>query len=179
MDARKEVLRLLKEQDAVRVRTNNHPVWKFPSGRIWIVPLTPSDHHSWQNNLADLKRILGIKPQPKTTVHVRKKYVKTVEQPLDLLALLPEREDRPLPQVSPDALERKWLEEQKEDPDKLYLIYGHLPVKKTRSVFRKCSKRTNKGRSVSPEVLQQAQALLRSQGEKAMHDYLTKAKGLK
>jgi len=60
-----EVSRLLTASGAVLVRTNGHRVYRFPDGGNWITPLTPSDWRSWKNNLADLRRRLGIRPVQK------------------------------------------------------------------------------------------------------------------
>lgn len=55
-----EVARILKEHRAVLVRTNRHEVWKFPDGRIFTQPHTPSDWRTSANQLTDLRRMLGL-----------------------------------------------------------------------------------------------------------------------
>jgi len=42
------------------VRQNGHNIFQFPDHTIWVTPSTPSDYRSWANNLADLKRRLGL-----------------------------------------------------------------------------------------------------------------------
>lgn len=49
-----EVMRLLKEHGAVLERTKKHAVWRFPDGRSFALPTSPSRSSSWDNNLHDL-----------------------------------------------------------------------------------------------------------------------------
>jgi hypothetical protein len=61
MDPRDEATELLIEAGATVARQKKHEVWKLPDGRIWTRSKTPSDSHSDQNNLSDLKKMLGIR----------------------------------------------------------------------------------------------------------------------
>lgn len=61
MDLRDEATELLIEAGAKVARHKKHEVWKLPDGRIWTRSKTPSDSHSDQNNLSDLKKMLGIR----------------------------------------------------------------------------------------------------------------------
>jgi len=65
MNPATEVSRLLTASGAVLVRSNGHRIYRFPDGTNWVTPNTPSDWRSWKNNLADLRRRLGIRPVPK------------------------------------------------------------------------------------------------------------------
>lgn len=55
-----EVMRLLKEHGAVLERTKKHAVWRFPDGRSFALPTSPSRSSSWDNNLHDLRKLLGV-----------------------------------------------------------------------------------------------------------------------
>lgn len=55
-----EVKRLLKEHGAVLERKKKHRVYRFPSGRIWVTPSTPSGAFNWKNTLAELRVSLGL-----------------------------------------------------------------------------------------------------------------------
>jgi len=57
---RKECMRILKEHGAVLVRTKKHKIWKFPDGRIHVMPGSPSTMVTWKNQLRDLRNLLGI-----------------------------------------------------------------------------------------------------------------------
>jgi len=70
---RLEAIRLLKEAGAVLERTNKHPVWKLPSGKIHTMASTPSDSvHGDLNNLNDLKKLLAS--EPKQTKRLKPAY---------------------------------------------------------------------------------------------------------
>ncbi len=66
MNAVAETDRLLSEHGAVLVREGKHRIYQLPGGQIFTRPKTPSDHRSTLNNLASLRRALGIRraPQP-------------------------------------------------------------------------------------------------------------------
>lgn len=51
---------LLREHRATLVRTKRHLVYKFPDGKTFVQACTPSDVHALDNQLRDLKRLLGI-----------------------------------------------------------------------------------------------------------------------
>lgn len=55
-----EIDALLKEHGAVLDRTKKHRVWKLPDGRIWVQGSTPSDVRAARNNLAQLRKMLGV-----------------------------------------------------------------------------------------------------------------------
>lgn len=66
------VASLLKTNGAKLVRTKKHKVWRFPDGRIFTMPSTPSDSaHGDKNLLADLKKFLGL-TKHETTVGERR-----------------------------------------------------------------------------------------------------------
>lgn len=48
---------------------NGHKVYRLPDGTNWIAPSTPSDCRSWRNNLADLRRKLGVRPEKRAPAH--------------------------------------------------------------------------------------------------------------
>lgn len=56
-----EVLHLLKEYGATLERSKKHHIWRFPDGRSFSLPGSPSCKSAWENNLHDLKKFLGIK----------------------------------------------------------------------------------------------------------------------
>lgn len=58
----KESIRLLNAAGAVLERTKKHRIWRFPDGRIHVMPSTPSCSHAWKNQLSDLKKFLGLAP---------------------------------------------------------------------------------------------------------------------
>ena len=57
---KKEVMRILREHGAVLERTKTHKVWRFPDGRIHVLPGSPSCSHSWKNQLHDLRNFLEL-----------------------------------------------------------------------------------------------------------------------
>ena len=67
-----QIVTLLREHGATLARSNKHWVWKLPDGRIWTVPMSPSDCHSYRNNLSDLKSLLGVKHRGKAVVGERR-----------------------------------------------------------------------------------------------------------
>lgn len=88
-------LDLLKEHGATLSRTKKHKVWKMPDGRSWTMPASPSDVHSWKNNLSDLRNFLGVngergKPGVRRPKKAKKRQHKPVA-PVTLLAAQPPR----------------------------------------------------------------------------------------
>jgi hypothetical protein len=61
MSAEDEVERLLKSNGAVLVRSKNHLIYRFPDGKLFTTPKTPSDYRTWANQLHELRELLGIK----------------------------------------------------------------------------------------------------------------------
>ena len=57
-----EVKRLLKENGAVLIRHRKHLIYKLSSGAIFVQANTPSDVRSDENNLRDLRKLLGNAP---------------------------------------------------------------------------------------------------------------------
>jgi hypothetical protein len=60
----REVLTTLNRAGAVLARQRKHKIFRFPDGRIWVVPKSPSDVHAWRNNLSDLRRRLNHRTVP-------------------------------------------------------------------------------------------------------------------
>jgi predicted RNA binding protein YcfA (HicA-like mRNA interferase family) len=57
----REILAMLNDAGARLARQRKHRIFRFPDGRIWVVPKTPSDVHAWKNNLSDLRRRLNLR----------------------------------------------------------------------------------------------------------------------
>lgn len=62
-DKTKEIEAILKQHEAVLKRIKKHRVWKFPDGRIFVQASTTVNWKQSAQNLADLKRLLGIQPE--------------------------------------------------------------------------------------------------------------------
>lgn len=58
MDAEKQVMNMLTEHGFKLVSMNGHRGFRDGLGRRWTTPTTSSDHHSWKNNLHDLRNFL-------------------------------------------------------------------------------------------------------------------------
>lgn len=56
----REFERLLRECGAEFVATNRHEKWRLPNRTIVTFAVSPSDHRCWKNNLANLRKILGL-----------------------------------------------------------------------------------------------------------------------
>ena len=56
-----EILQLIREHGGVLERSNTHNVYRFPDGRIYVLPKSPSDVRALKNNLSALRRFLGVK----------------------------------------------------------------------------------------------------------------------
>jgi|SRR6185437_2346872 len=69
-----EAIRLLKEHGAVLERTKKHRIWRFPDGKIHVMPSTPSCPHAWKNQLSDLKRFLNLVPSDRGKAGVRRPH---------------------------------------------------------------------------------------------------------
>lgn len=59
-DPAREVASLLKEHGARLTRTKRHLVYKFPDGKMFTKACTPSDFRAENNQLRDLKKLLGL-----------------------------------------------------------------------------------------------------------------------
>jgi hypothetical protein len=57
----REVLTTLNRAGAVLARQRKHKIFRFPDGRIWVLPKSPSDTRAWLNNLCNLRRRLGVR----------------------------------------------------------------------------------------------------------------------
>lgn len=55
------VLRLIAEHGGTLVRQRKHHIYRFPSGKVFVVPNTPSDIRAWHHSMATLKRVLGMR----------------------------------------------------------------------------------------------------------------------
>lgn len=56
-----EIVDLLKANGAVLDRSKKHRVYKFPDGRIWVVPCSPRNPEmSYKANLCELQKLLGL-----------------------------------------------------------------------------------------------------------------------
>lgn len=57
---REDIVQLLKDHNCTLIRDGNHLVYRLPSGKNFVMSKTPSDFRSERNNLAILKRSLGL-----------------------------------------------------------------------------------------------------------------------
>ena len=57
------VLRIIHENGGRLVRRKRHLVFRFPDGRKFVAPSTPSDLRAWRNSLSVLMRFLGVRQQ--------------------------------------------------------------------------------------------------------------------
>lgn len=55
---RQLVLTTIREHGGRLVRHKRHLAYRFPTGRVFVVPKTPSDHRAWHNSLSALRRFL-------------------------------------------------------------------------------------------------------------------------
>lgn len=60
-----ELHRLLEEHGFKLERQTNHQVWKNPEGKTFVCAQTPSDKWADANALANLRRLVGWKPEPR------------------------------------------------------------------------------------------------------------------
>ncbi len=75
MDSRQQISRLLKEHRAELVRKNRHEVYRLPNGAIFVTGTTQTDERGWRNRLAQLRRVLGIKPPAKAAAPPKQKLM--------------------------------------------------------------------------------------------------------
>jgi hypothetical protein len=61
MSPQREVFTILNDAGAVLARQRKHKIFRFQDGHIWVVPSSPSDSRAWLNNLAGLRRRLGLR----------------------------------------------------------------------------------------------------------------------
>ena len=62
MDAKEEVIRILREHRAQLIRRKKHPICRLPNGKILVTATSPSDKRGWRNCLAQLRRLQSIAP---------------------------------------------------------------------------------------------------------------------
>ena len=60
MSAQSELDDLLRNH-ATLLRHKNHKVYQLPNGRVFTIASTPSDFRAVQNQLSDLRKLLGIR----------------------------------------------------------------------------------------------------------------------
>lgn len=74
---RKEIMRILREHGATLERTKKHKIWRFPDGRIHVMPGSPSYPSAWKNQLHDLRKFLGLNSVRGIPRERRQKQLKT------------------------------------------------------------------------------------------------------
>ena len=62
MDPRQEISRLLEKHRAELVRKNKHEIYRLPNGQIFVTGTRRGNERGVRNRLAQLRRILGVKP---------------------------------------------------------------------------------------------------------------------
>lgn len=170
MAAKEEVEKLLKAHKAVLLRGKKHLVYQLDNGERFVTPNTPSDTAAWDNNLSDLKRILGLTSQHKEGVRRSKKRTPKPKITPDWLTALPRKEGE-----LPPTFKSEWVppSPQPEPEDEGKPIRNPLYVKE--GFWQRKSARTlDKGFSYSPEVLRHANFICRTEGDQAMHNYLNR-----
>jgi hypothetical protein len=75
MDSKREMFRLLANHRAELVRRNKHAVYRLPNGEIFVTGNTQTDERGWRNRLAQLRKILGIKPPDKGAAPGKRKLM--------------------------------------------------------------------------------------------------------
>lgn len=188
-NAQKQVLDLLKSSGAKLVRERKHGIWQLPDGRRYTLPATPSDHHSWKNNLSKLKWFLGQKTKQEKThadfEHKKKDKTYKIKRPprREFLADLPPREARPPTPISESPLvtiKKRMLEEQlnqalaaRAAADGKVIppyVYGARKARKEETG------RTGRVMVLGPEVKAEAQFLLETKGQEAVSAFLNSKK---
>ena len=52
----KKILKIYKSHNPTLIRNKNHQIWKLNTGKIVVVPKTPSDYRAWKNVARDFKK---------------------------------------------------------------------------------------------------------------------------
>lgn len=65
MSPQGEVDRILKEHGRF-IRRGKHEVWELSNHKTFVRSCTPSDSHSYDNQLQDLRKSLGIQREPQS-----------------------------------------------------------------------------------------------------------------
>ncbi len=56
---------LLKKSGATLVRSRKHKVYKLPNNKTFVAPSTTSDYASWANMISQLRKTAGLQSEPK------------------------------------------------------------------------------------------------------------------
>lgn len=56
-----QIEKLLRASGAVLVRTRKHRVYRLPNGRNYVIAATASDRRAQANQVAELRRQLGVR----------------------------------------------------------------------------------------------------------------------
>lgn len=149
MDAQRQVENILRH--ARLLRTKHHNVFLLANGRRWVTPKTPSDAWAWRNNLADLRRVLGLRRRPKK-----------------------KRRPEALPPRPPAATKAEWTPPPRAEPPHIVPTSYHWPpVAPLRPrLGNRASSRTLKGHSLSAEVIAEANRVLKQEGQGALDGFL-------
>ena len=60
-DSRRQlVFQIIRANGGRLVRENRHLAFRFPTGRVFIAPKSPSDWRAWRNALSALRRFLAM-----------------------------------------------------------------------------------------------------------------------
>lgn len=132
MNAVAETDRLLSDHGAILVREGKHRIYQLPGGQMFTRPKTPSDHRSTLNNLASLRRALGIRraqpPSKGEEMDMPDQSPATVpapESPTPSVESLKQRIEAAI--ASEEAMQEKLLAEAQAHERKVHMLKALLP----------------------------------------------------
>jgi hypothetical protein len=95
MNPEDEVIKLLREHDAVLSRRGKHNVWALPNGKTFTTARSPSDWRAGVNSLHDLRILLGIQDENRGRPGERRqRKIPPPDQPAAVPKRDPQRENR-------------------------------------------------------------------------------------
>jgi len=95
MNPEDEVVKLLREHDAVLTRRGKHNIWTLPDGKIFTTAKSASDWRAGMNSLRDLRILLGVQDENRGRPGERRqRKIPPPDQPAAVPKRDPQRENR-------------------------------------------------------------------------------------
>jgi len=161
MADREHVMRVLEQVQAKYVGNtgSQNLAYILPTGTRWVIPNTPSDHRSWANNLASLKREVRDYLPKKKTRTLFKKHVRQNHLHPGSLDITPS-------DVELKGFARKFMEAGYEAPP------AADPIPPKPRHYREYVRQERVCRVATPEFLARANVILKEEGPAAYQEFL-------
>lgn len=173
----RDVIQMLDDSGSQKLyASNGHVKYRLPNGNLFVTAGTPSDHRSFSNAMARLRRELKV-THPEiadrhrtSTLPKNKRYATNtlgdfIKQPISGFSAIPG--------ATPVEAEFQIIEREKPPEENPPIRQHHYPIRKHR---RELSPPPSPPKTLSPEQLIEANRILHSKGNAAMNCYINQCR---